>query len=610
MNKILGFLNQEQTQAVTNNSRFTQIVAGPGTGKTTTLAAKILYVQTELGIDTDKILGISFSRSAKEQLLNKLEEFTGILGYGGRPTILTFHSLAHRIIKHGIHFNESRFRNDFQRIAVEKFIDLDPTIIKGLCPEYADRTLVNNVLSQAYTLIRQGNQLEAAPMKNWDEIPPNTLYHIKTFDHGRVIIKGIDLIKFWKRIIKLEKIKNVTDFQGLITEANRLLSLKKLTYQRLSESYEYIFVDEYQDTSLAQEKLLFLLNNSHHSVTVVGDKKQTIYTFNGSNSENLDRFLQFSRQKSPFNTEEIRLTRNYRSTREIIEIANHFMNDNGISPVEDRTGILPEIIETHSIKLASEYTAKKIRDLIKNTDISLSDICILYRKNSEYSPQADAIIEQLEKYNIPYNQQKLDQRKAKSLLEQVLKLRELYEDEPLSEVILKLQIKNGDKELIDFIKEALDQGAYDTDDLSDYLVELEEENYTQTEDADCLSIKTVHQAKGQEFPIVFILYLGDREFPHSSHPNIDEEKRLFYVGLTRAENQLYVIGQRGIEFEGFLDNCLTTNTNHITYHSSNLEEKNNGFNAEDKNIIDETTRQLNEEDKKQQEELKKLMDLF
>lgn len=610
MNKILEFLNPEQTQAVTSNSRFTQIVAGPGTGKTTTLAAKILYVQAELGIDPDKILGISFSRSAKEQLINKLEEFTGILGYGGRPNILTFHSLAHRIIKHGIHFNESRFRNDFQRIAVEEFINLDPSLIKDLCPEYADRILVNNVLSKAYILIRQGNQLETAPIENWDEIPSNSSYHIKTYDHGRVVITSTDLIKFWKRINKLEKIKNVTDFQGLITEANRLLSLKKLTYQRISESYEYIFVDEYQDTSLAQEKLLLLLNNSDHSVTVVGDKNQTIYTFNGSNSENLDRFLRFSYQKSPLSTEEIFLTSNYRSTREIIEIANHFMNDTGVSPVRHHAGILPEIIETHSIKLASEYTAKKIIELIKSTDISLSDICILYRKNSEFSPQADAIIEQLEKYNIPYSQQKQNKGKVESLLEKGLKLRELYEDEPLSEVIPKLQINNADKELIDFIKEALDQGAYDTDDLSDYLVELEEENYTQTEDADCLSIKTVHQAKGQEFPIVFILYLGDREFPHSSHPDIDEEKRLFYVGLTRAENQLYVIGQKGIEFEGFLDKCLTTNATHITYHSSILEEKNDGFNANDKSIIDETTRQLHEEEQRQQEELKKLMDLF
>ncbi|MBB6451610.1 DNA helicase-2/ATP-dependent DNA helicase PcrA [Salirhabdus euzebyi] len=609
MFRILESLNPKQRDAVTTPAQYTQIVAGPGTGKTTTLAAKILYVQTELGVGTDNILGISFSRSAKSQLLKKLEEFTGIIGYGGKPTILTFHSLAYRIIKFGIRYNESRFRNGFERVATEQFIELDPALIKGLCNEYADRDIVNIALAKAYNLIRQGN-LTNSPIKDWHSIPEDEVYHIKTYEQGRIRIEARDLITYWKRINKIEKIKNVTDFQGLISEASHLLTLKQQTYETISKSYSYIFVDEYQDTSLAQEELLFSLISSTNSVTVVGDKNQTIYTFNGSNHKNMDRFVSKCKEIAPLSTHEIRLTRNYRSTEEIIKVANEFIGEKTIEPAEECSGITPEVVETHSMTLAAEYVATKIKELVKDPAFTLSDICILYRKNSEFSPQADEVYKQLDKLSLRYNVFQ-NQDKTESLIDQVLKIRMEYEDEPLNEVIEKLQVIDEDfAELINFIKECMNQGAYDTDDLSEYIVELEEEDADLITETDSLSVKTVHDAKGLEYPIVFILYLGDREFPHSSRPNIDEEKRLLYVGLTRAQKQLYVLGQKGIEFEGFLDNCITSTTKHVLYHSSKDEEKNKGFSVEDKAIIDETTKQLEEDEKKRKEELRKLMDLF
>lgn len=609
MDHIIKGLNPEQREAVTTPSRYTQIIAGPGTGKTTTLAAKILYVQTELGINIDKILGISFSRSAKWQLLNKLDDFTDQLGYGGKPLILTFHSLAHRIIKYGIRYNETRFRTGFQRIATEEFITLSPSLLLGLCSEYSDRDLVNRALSQAYNQLRQGSQLHDTLIKNWSEIPKSTTYHIKTYDHGRILLHARDIITFWKRIIKIEKIKNVTDFQGLISEANRILSLKQQTYKHISDSYDYIFVDEYQDTSLAQEELLFLLNNQKHAITVVGDTNQTIYTFNGSNSENMDRFSQNNLKLASSNTELIRLYRNYRSTEEIVKIANDFLDIDEIFSFDRRKGLIPETVETHSIKLAAEYIALKIQNILIKNQINLSDICILYRKNSEFSPQADTVYQELKKHKIPFNRQKLIQEKNDSLIDQVLRLRDDYEDELLCDVIEKLHAKDVNKELILFVKDVMNQGASDTDDLGDFLSEYEEKA-SPSQEEDSVQVKTVHEAKGQEYPIVFILYLGDREFPHSSTPDIEEERRLLYVGLTRAQNELYIIGQKGIEFEGFLDKCILSNTTHVPFHSSKNEEKNDGFNSEDRQVIDETTRQLELEETKRNEELKKLMNLF
>jgi DNA helicase II / ATP-dependent DNA helicase PcrA len=608
MDKLLRLLNPQQREAVTTSSRYTQIIAGPGTGKTTTLAAKILYTQTELGILTENILGISFSRSAKSHLLNKMEEFTSIIGYGGKPTILTFHSLAFRIIKYGIHYNESRFRQGFGTIHTENFIDLDPSLTKGLCSEYADRNLVNKSMSQAYNLIRQGS-LEPRPINSWNEISPDAHYHVNTYTNGRILISGRDLATFWRRINKIEKIKNATDFQGLINEATHILSLKQRTYNDISESFRHIFVDEYQDTSLAQEELLQRLIDKSQTVTVVGDKNQTIYTFNGSNSKNMDRFSDYCTRNAPASSEVIHLTHNYRSTNEIIHIANDFIEEETILPANGRNGMKPLVVETHSIQLAAEFIAKKISELVEDSSISLSDICILYRKNSEHSPQADAVFEQLDKYSIRYDTQQQNKEKTESLIDQVLNVRDVYEDEPLEEVIEKLKVKNASEELIKFIVEVMNQGGVDTDDLTEHIVEIKEDT-PEEKGTDSISIKTVHDAKGLEYPIVFILYLGDREFPHSSRPDIEEEKRLLYVGITRAQNQLYVLGKKGIEFEGFLDKCINSDTTHIHFHSSSAEEKNEGFNKDDTDIIDQTTKQQEEEEKKRQEELRKLMDFF
>ncbi|WP_053428445.1 ATP-dependent helicase [Rossellomorea marisflavi] len=608
MDRLLKLLNTQQREAVTTPSRYTQIVAGPGTGKTTTLAAKILYTQSELGILTNNILGISFSRSAKSHLLNKMEEFTTLIGYGGKPVILTFHSLAFRIIKYGIHFNESLFRQGVETIHTENFIDLDPLLTKGLCSEYADRKLVNESISQAYNLIRQGS-LEASPVTNWRDIPQDVQYPVNTYTYGRILIRGRDLATFWRRINKIKKIKNTTDFQGLISEATRILSLKQRTYHHVSERFRHIFVDEYQDTSLAQEGLLLRLIDRDQTVTVVGDKNQTIYTFNGSNSTNMDRFSDYCKKYAPESSEVIHLTHNYRSTREIIHVANEFIGEETITPVNKRNGIKPMVVETHSIQLAAEFIAKKISELVEDTTVSLSDICILYRKNSEHSPQADKVFEQLGQYSIRYDTEQQHKENTESLIGQVLKVRDEYEDEPLEEVFEKLKLKNASKELLQFMIEVMNQGGVDTDDLTEHIVEIKEEAQEETS-TDSITIKTVHEAKGLEYPIVFILYLGDREFPHSSRPNIEEEKRLLYVGMTRAQNQLYVLGKKGIEFEGFLNNCIDSDTTHIHYYSSIAEEKNEGFNKADKDIIDQTVKQQEEAEKKIKDELRRLMDFF
>jgi len=611
MNKLLDELNQNQKNAVLFNGRFLEIMAGPGTGKSTTLAAKILYVQSELGVDVDNILGISFSRSAKSQLLDKLEEFTDLIGYGGKPAILTFHSFAHRILKYGIYFKESHFRPDIKLISTEDFIKCDPSLTRNLCKEYANRVGVNEALSSVYNQVRQGSPLVNRPFLHYNEVYDDSVYSVTTYEYGRINVHGNDLKTYWSRLRKIEKTKNVTDYQGLITEAIRLLQLKQQTYMEITDKYTHLFIDEYQDTSLAQEELLLSLIKDIQHITVVGDKNQTIYTFNGSNIQNMQRFENLFSNQLPSEFAKIELIHNYHSTNEIITLANDFIKDSKIIPYNARTGFKPTVVETHSIDLAVRYIVEKISDITKNDRYKLSDICILYRKNSIHSPQGRKIFDALEGAGISYTSNHTDLTKNTSLISKIIDLSVVYEDELLKELVLKLKEKDEDDELISFVKDAIKQGAIDTDDLIDYIVDFSESIEEQQNDEVAVVARTVHDAKGLEYPIVFILYLGDRQFPHSSQPNIDEESRLFFVGMTRAQDQLYILGERGILQPSFMDQCLHSNVRHEQYHTSKEKVRaKKQFSDRDKRLIDKTSEQQANEERKQKEELRKLMDFL
>ncbi|MBR0580837.1 ATP-dependent helicase [Bacillus altitudinis] len=611
MSKILDILNWEQEQAVKSTCKYLKINAGPGTGKTTTLAAKILYVQSELGIDINKILGVSFSRSAKKQLLSKLDDFSDILGYGGKPNVLTFHGLAHRIIKYGIEEKESKFRFGFERINTESFIDLDANLIDGLCTEYQNREAVNKALAIVYTQVRQGDGVTGTIFEHYNKIDSNQKFSHTSYTDGRICISGKDLKTFWFRVDKLEKFRNTTDFQGMITEAIRLLKLNRRTFEKISSKYDYIFVDEYQDSSMAQEMLLFSVLNDKHHVAVVGDKNQTIYTFNGSNNGNMDRFSDYFLSKDKEKFSEIKLVKNYRSTNEVIGLANDFMKEDNLFPYETKSSYKPSVVETQSIKLAATYIADTIRTLIQTKTYKPSEICILYRKNSNYSQQCKVVCRELEANGIGYSKITSSSAKGTNLFEYIYELESEYSDDPLEEVLPKLLEKETNNAFIDFIKDSMNQGASDIDELIDFAVELEEDQPQEQAEGEKVTVQTVHASKGLEYPVVFILYLGDRNFPHGSNPDIAEERRLFYVGITRAKERLFILGRKGVHHESFLDECIDSdNVEHETYYSRIQEEFGEGFIEEERNKIDQTTREQEQAEEAAKEEFKKLMELF
>ncbi|AQY37372.1 ATP-dependent DNA helicase [Bacillus thuringiensis] len=601
MDNIIQMLNDEQRNAATSTSQYLKVSAGPGTGKTSTLAARILHLQTTEELSSDNILAISFSRSAKKQLINRLYEYTAINGSGSLIEILTFHSLAHRIIRHGIFYKESNLRTGFHILPTTKIILEKPDLIKDLCKEYTNREIVASSLPRALNMIRQG--FEGVVYKHWQEIDLYTEFRVPLDSGQRVIITGKDMIEFWKRIQRVNLIKNQTDYQGLITESLEILTKESYTYEQITTNLRHILVDEFQDTSLAQETLLFQLAGVDKHIMVVGDKNQAIYTFNGSNHGNIQHFYEHFYNKHPLKTEEVYLNKNYRSTQEIIALSNHFIQENIIEPNNKTdSGITPYIINTPTIELAAEYIAQQVHHLKEHKNASYEDICILYRKNSTYSPQANQVKTALHSIGIPYKDDLIDKEEKLNLKESLLHICDEYPSASLQELVHLL----AEEPMKEFVLNAMEDGALDTDDLIDFIIELDD--FVPEDIHDSVTIRSVHSSKGQEYPIVFILFLGDKQFPHGSNPNIAEERRLLYVGITRAQKRLFLLGQHGIHFDDFLSNCKTApNTKYEVLYSLTEESQSIKMSNTDIQLIKETEQQQLLEDLKKQQLLEDAM---
>ncbi len=610
MKTILDNLNEEQRQAASTSTKYLQISAGPGTGKTSTLAARILNLQYNYELTSSDIIAISFSRTAKEQLTTKVKSYTDQLGYGSVIEVLTFHSLAHRILRYGVHTNESRFKSGFHTINTEDFIKVQPRILTGLCKSYTNRDLVGIALSKGLALIRQGHHLDKVIYTHWSEVDPHAVYKVNVDSNDRVIITGADMIEFWQRVEKLEETKNIVDFQGLITEANKLLLKKSDTYNLISNGLKHILVDEYQDTSASQERFLFSLASWDKGITVVGDENQSIYAFNGSNPSNLENFYSYFKKVDPKQTEKIHLQKNYRSGKSIVELSNHFIKKNCIENTIDTFNNKPIIVNTHSISLAAAYIASKIQELKHKQGISYNDMCILYRKNSHHSPQANEVIKELDNYEIPWGNADFSGGSEVAIKEKILEICDEYPAMELKDLMTDVHLcRTCNEEVLCIIKDAIVQGAADTDDLIDYLIDLDSLPENNTEES--VTLKTIHQAKGQEYPIVFILYIGDRQLPHGSVPNIEEEKRLLYVGITRAVEQLYVIGEPGIQHENFLGDCMkSSDVDVVDYHTRYSYKRENAedFDDADRSLINETSEALKEEEKNRIQHLVDMME--
>lgn len=579
---LLNYLNPLQQKAVTAGDGHLCINAAAGTGKTSTIAARILYLQLMRGVSPRSILAVSFSRAARMELIRRLEAYINLVGRGSAVTILTFHGLAFRVLRTAIHYGETWLRPGFRVVTAGRgrlnplFEEHGAWLVRNLRDDYDPETRLV-LYAKALDMVRQGHsELDGVA---WH---PDQLDDVKAdaitvrWDHGacsRISLGQLQTV--WKRYNELLKRYNCIDYPGMLAECLEILWSEGATLEDFQKGLRYLIVDEYQDTSRAQELMMRLLAGEKVSLNVVGDSDQAIYTFNGSDPQNILKFSERMAGCTLPVLPSIDLTWNYRSTPNILAAANRVLvaaahrpgklepAPYGVSEVVDlyRRRNLP-VIRVHARKLedAARWVAREIQRLITDESVKPHEIAVLVRKDTTHSPQGAMVRQALADLGLNAQVQDRDPERTAQVLDVVHALLVERFCEPLSKVIASIQAHECDVELdgitteeaLAVLEEARRSGATTAQEAADAIMEKGSPDPTDPEITG-VQVRTIHSAKGLEFRVVFLMYLGDREFPSGERHDLAEERRLLYVGVTRAMERLYVVGRRGVAFPSFFD---------------------------------------------------------
>ena len=608
MQNLLQNLNDKQQEAVLATEGPCLIIAGAGSGKTKVLTHKIAYLLSEKYIKPWNILAITFTNKAANEMKQRVENLVG--DATNDMWIGTFHSICVKILRRYI-----------DRIGFDSsFIIFDTQDQKTLVKECLKQLQIDDKLFTDKAVL-----FEISNAKN--EMLEPKAYSVKYEGDFRkeTIAKVYDL---YQRKLKEN---NAVDFDDIINFTIKILTENVDVYEYYTNKFEYILVDEYQDTNKAQFTLISILASRNGNITVVGDNDQGIYSFRGADITNILNFeMDFP------GTKLIKLEQNYRCTGNILKAANAVIKNNRVKYdkklwTKNDEGTLPSIYMGEDEYNEGNYIVKKINELKREYFYKYSDFAILYRMNS----QSRAIEDILRREKIPYKiigGQKFYERKeikdiisylrlifntsdnlalkriinepkrgiGKTSLDNIQEISEktgvsMYEiiknsdqyglnrvyinSREFIETIDELH-NNQDKMLISkLIKEVLDKTGYikalkeentieaesRIQNLDEFLTvanEFEEESADNTlaeflenmtltadidnmqEDEDCVILMTLHSAKGLEFETVFLVGMEEGIFPGfksiGEEKELEEERRLFYVGITRAKSFLYL----------------------------------------------------------------------
>ncbi len=345
-----------------------------------------------------------------------------------------------------------------------------------------------------------------------------------------------------------ELLKNALSFDDLILFTVKLLEENPEILTQYKERFKYVSVDEFQDIDEHQYKLIRLLVPPNGNIFVIGDPNQAIYGFRGGNSKFFEKF----KEDYP-NTVTINLKNNYRSTNSIVDASNQMINCFNIVSVFDKPHEKITIHTAPTDKAEAEFIASTIEKLIgghsffsidsersdgEEYDYSFSDFAILYRTSTQLSP----ILEALKRTGMPFvklsNDLLCEQKPIRNLLKRIDR------SKPVNEQFVKLSEEFKDKIDENVLKYLIDLSKNFTD-KNDFLHEVSvlTEADTLDERADRIRLMTLHASKGLEFKCVFLAGLENEIIPlyraKESH-EIEEERRLLYVGMTRAKERLFL----------------------------------------------------------------------
>ena len=605
-------LNPSQIQAIETINGPVLIMAGAGSGKTRVLTHRYAHLVKHHNVDVEQILAITFTNKAAEEMKSRISK---LLNLKISPKwISTFHSLCVKILR--IHGDKIGYKSNF---TIYDQSDSNK-VIRNCMSE-------NNVDLKQYSPKRF--QVHISNLKNSMISPGEALENAESFFEVKV---AEIYSSYEKKLI----IANSMDFDDLLIKTVELLQTNESILKFWSNKFQFIMVDEYQDTNFVQYKLVELLGSNNKNVCVVGDSDQSIYAFRGADIRNIIEF-----EKDFSDATVIQLDKNYRSSKKILNLANSVISNNPRKIEKNLWTDNEDGLDISSFRFRSEkdearWVAEEVKNLIDSS--KENEVAIFYRTNS----QSRLFEEELRMLNINYKvigSVRFYDRKeikdiisylqflvndsdtvaferivnvprrgigestvekirvylnetGKSIFEALESIEEIKNISPrikgsLSEFkdlitelksyslqgpsktiqkVLELTgykmslIKEGTLESqmrIENIEELLNsafsfENLYEEEIdepygmLRDYLESIALFSETdKLEDADRVLLMTLHNAKGLEFPYVFMTGMEENLFPHErssqgDNSEIEEERRLCYVGITRAEKKLYL----------------------------------------------------------------------
>ncbi|MDR7869252.1 MAG: DNA helicase PcrA [Tissierellaceae bacterium] len=605
----LAGLNDRQREAVLHSEGPLLIMAGAGSGKTRVVTHKIAYLIEEKGVFPGNILAITFTNKAANEMKERVADLlnTNV----DNMWIGTFHSICVRIL-----------RRDIDKIGYERsftIYDRDDQI-----------TLIRECIKELNvdkSMYKESSVLAKISSLKDEQIDPEE-YIIDNYGDYRERKIG-ELYQLYEKKLKQY---NALDFDDLIIKAVQLLRENQEILGYYQNRFQYVFVDEYQDTNKIQYHLVKLLSAKYRNICVVGDDAQSIYSWRGADISNILDF-----EKDYVGAKVVYLEQNYRSTKNILNVANQVIKHNTDNypknlwtAKDEGDSVIYEQLD-HSNDEAL-FVANRIHQLL-NKGYKLSDIAILYRTNAQSRTFEEAFMHEGLPYKIVGGLKFYDRKEVKDIIAYLKVLENPNDNISLKRIIntprrgignatidkieeygakqgesiyaslfsidnidgLSTRAKNSLKGFMDMMntlmakKEIMGLKGFIEDVVNSigYIEELNKENTIESktrienimefisvalnyeernedptledflgsvsllsdvdktnEDTSLITLMTVHSAKGLEFPVVFLVGMEDGLFPiirdFGDDESLEEERRLCYVAITRAEEALYI----------------------------------------------------------------------
>ncbi|MGM7683257.1 DNA helicase PcrA [Cytobacillus sp. Hm23] len=610
--RLLTGLNPQQQEAVKATDGPLLIMAGAGSGKTRVLTHRIVYLMTEKEIAPWNILAITFTNKAAREMKDRIQS---LLGPAAEEIwISTFHSMCVRILRKdidriGINRNFSILDSSDQQSVVKNILKE-----KNIDPKKFDPRTILSTISSAKNELIDAEEYSKQTGSYYEETVSNVYSEYES---------------------RLRK-NQALDFDDLIMSTIHLFKRVPEVLEYYQRKFQYIHVDEYQDTNRAQYMLVKMLAERLENLCVVGDSDQSIYRWRGADIANI---LSFEKDYPDANV--ILLEQNYRSSKRILQAANKVIEQNMNRKPKNLWTDNPEGNKISYYRANNEfseaqYAAGKINDLVGSGSKKLSDFAILYRTNAQSRVVEEVLLKSNINYTIVGGIKFYDRKEIKDILAYLRVIANPDDDISLTRVInvpkrgvgaasvdkianyaianelslfqalgeidmigVSTRVKNA---LTDFrnmirhwtsmqeylsitelVEEVLEKSGYremlknektlesqsrlenieeflsvttnfekqnDDKSLVAFLTDLalvadiDRLDEEEEQDKEAVVLMTLHSAKGLEFPVVFLLGMEEGVFPHSrsldEEAEMEEERRLAYVGITRAEKELHL----------------------------------------------------------------------